>query len=387
VNFRRFSFLFLALIVSHSAGAAGGGSIDNPSGPVRVKKVVTESYVLDKKYASMAGPSSTMDVRLLDTPEPEILWITGIEGRIVDADDVGKEMPPELICHANVDIDARRHRLMLGFHNDLSPKFNARYFTLAQGQTSIQFPDGFGMPVRSDESLALWTQVLNPYDKFIGAHIKQEITFTFIRDSERTAPITPLRFTAVQARVALDDVPAYYSLASHEDRFMPITGAAVEGFPQVQQGEAAADGAMTDEEGHRHTMVDGLGRKYAAHYIVPPGRNENRTVINSLMGLNSDLRIHYVSAHLHPYATSIEIRDMTTGDSVFQADVESSADGKALTKIHNYVSEEPITLRADHDYELISIYENTSEQDVTAMSVLHFYAVFDEFDAARFVRM
>lgn len=80
---------------------------------------------------------------------------------------------------------------------------------------------------------------------------------------------------------------------------------------------------------------------------------------------------------------SIEKRDLTTQSSVFQADVESSSDGKALTKTHNFSRDGPLTLFADHDYDYISTYENTSSQDVTAMAVVHLYAAFDEFNAGR----
>jgi hypothetical protein len=250
-----------------------------------------------------------------------------------------------------------------------------RLFTLSQGQSSIKLSDGFGIPIRSDESLRLTTQVLNAYDEYIGSEIKQKITFTFVRESELTSPMKPLRFVSSFSRVSLEKAPAYYSLVSHKD-FFPMTGAPVEGFPAVAKGVAAD---------YSRTLKVGLGREYSSHWIVPPGRSENHTVMNKLMGLTDDMDIHYIAAHLHPYATSIEISDMTTQSSVFQADVESSPDGKALTKIHNFSSIEPLTLYAHHDYEFNSIYENTSDEDVTAMALIQLYAALDNFDARQFM--
>ena len=366
--------LFVAAVAAQ--GAIRSPDHDGSGSLMHTVTVVTEPFSLESKYASMEGPSNRQNVFLLDAPEPELLWITAIEANIVDARDDSAAMPPQLMCHANLDMDVSGNAALASWYKQLRPTFTPRVFTLAQGQRSISFPQGFGIPVRSDASLRLWTQVLNAYDDYIGSEIRQKITFTFVRESERTAPMTPLRFVFSESRVSLDDAPAYYSLVSHKDHVVPITGAAVEGFPAVAKGEAAD---------HTRTPRDGLGRQYSSHWIVPPGRNEIHTVMNKLMNLTEDIDIHYIAAHLHPYATSIEIRDLTTQSSLFYADVESSSDGKALTKIHNFSSDEPLTLQADHDYDFISIYENTSGEDVTAMAVVHLYVAFDEFDAERYM--
>ena len=255
----------------------------------------------------------------------------------------------------------------MGWNGWASP----RLFTLAQGQTEVHFPDGFGLPVRSDEALSASTQVLNAYDEYIGSEVRQKITIKYIKESERTEQIRGLRLRFTQAVVSLDEAPRYFSMASHDHMEMVITGARTEGMTQLNKGEAAG-----------FVIKDGLGRETAAHWIVPPGYDENHTVMNRLMGLHQDVEIHFIAGHLHPYAKSIVIHDMTNDRLVFSTDIESSADQKVLTKIGNFSSAgDPIMLYADHDYELVTVYNNTTDSDVTAMAVLNMYVLDTEFDA------
>ena len=75
------------------------------------------------------------------------------------------------------------------------------------------------------------------------------------------------------------------------------------------------------------------------------------------------------------------IHDMTNDRLVFSTDIESSADQKVLTKIGNFSSVgDPIMLYADHDYELVTVYNNTTDSDVTAMAVLNMYVLDTDFD-------
>ena len=61
------------------------------------------------------------------------------------------------MCHSNVDLDMARHRQIFGWQ-----KFpSRRLFTLSEGQTEVKLPDGFGIPLRSDEPLSVTAQVLN----------------------------------------------------------------------------------------------------------------------------------------------------------------------------------------------------------------------------------
>ena len=371
-------FLTVAVFVElMGAGSAHAGAAD----PRHMVTLYSEALSLDRKYASMEGPSFVQRVYIASQPEPELLWLTAIDVSVVDGDDDAKMMPAELICHSNLVLFSEA-RLEYGWQD----RNRSRVFTLSQGQASIRVPDGFGLPIRSDEALILESMALNPYDEYIGSDVRTKTTLTFIREAERTAPITPLRMRYVQAYVSIDEAPRYFRVESHEEHFIPnetfvpITGSAAEGFPEVTKGKDAGGHSVT------HGITTELGERLSDHWIVPPGRSEVRTMVNFMIGSTGDLNVHYISGHLHPYASSIEIRDMTTDSSVFRSSIEWTPDDKALKKIQNFSGDEPLTLHADHDYELVSIYNNTSDADVTAMAVMYLFAVDNDFNAARLMQ-
>lgn len=119
--------------------------------------ILSDVYTVDGLYRSMRGPVGVQKL-LLGQPgkPPELLWITGYETTIVDVSGE-KELDREFVCHANLDVDPADHLEKL----PVTPAFGPRLFTLAQGQTSARFPEGFGIPVLSTEILSLQTQVLN----------------------------------------------------------------------------------------------------------------------------------------------------------------------------------------------------------------------------------
>lgn len=94
------------------------------------------------------------------------------------------------MCHSNLDIDVQAHAEALG----ASPSYGSRLFTLSQGQFSVRFPAGFGIPVLSSEALSLTTQVLNlnteaeeaPFD------VRHKVSVEYVRDGEVGLPMKAL---------------------------------------------------------------------------------------------------------------------------------------------------------------------------------------------------
>ncbi len=106
---------------------------------------------------------------------------------------------------------------------------------------------------------------------------------------------------------------------------------------------------------------------------MPPGRQVNRTLVTELMNLPYDTTVHYIAVHLHPFAESLELVDLTTDESVFRAEAAQFGDRIGLARVGHYESPEGIRLYKDHDYELVSVYENTSGQEQDSMAVLYLY--------------
>lgn len=357
-----------ALIPAGGARAALDGPARRPEPWLRSATFLSQVYTVDRKYRSMMGPSSTMEVFPDGTPagaveEPRLLWIVGYEAVVVGADGETPESQ-EFMCHSNLDLDMERHRKYFG----LSPKASDRLFTLSQGQQRIRFPDGFGIPLRSDEPLRLTTQVLNNNVEGASLRLRHKVTILYIRDSEAPWPMKALYQVSANGLVLLEGKDGYYDVADAD--------------PAVH-GEGCLVGGTADPSGHVYT--DDYGRKFTGHWVVPPGLEVNRSNTTRFMGLRFDTTAHYIAVHLHPFARSLELRDLTAGETVFLSRVDPSEGRIGIDRIEHYSSPEGIPLFKDHEYELVSIYDNTSDVDQDSMAVMYMYVLDKEFDREKFL--
>jgi hypothetical protein len=170
------------------------------------------------------------------------------------------------------------------------------------------------------------------------------------------------------------------------DREMvPMFQAAVQGFKSLE-GEGLIYGVENpDIEEHGGGCAigmsalkddidyDRLGRKFTAHWVVEPGYEEMRTNATEFLGLDFDTKAHYIAVHLHPFAQSLELIDRTTGESVFKAEPKNRTDRIGLSEVPFYQSLEGIPLYKDHQYDLISVYNNTSGVEQDSMAVMYLY--------------
>jgi len=90
--------------------------------------------------------------------------------------------------------------------------------------------------------------------------------------------------------------------------------------------------------------------------------------------------VHYIAVHLHPFAESIELRDLTTGESVFRSTAEGFDDRIGIRRVQHFEHVEGISMFAGHEYELVSVYNNTTERDQDSMAVLLLYMLDKEFE-------
>ena len=118
---------------------------------------------------------------------------------------------------------------------------------------------------------------------------------------------------------------------------------------------------------------DRFGQKFTGHWVVKPGREVNKTLVTKFLQLQFDTKIHYIAVHLHPFAESLTLIDRTTGETVFDAKTKQT-DGKiGLAHVDHYESVEGMPIYKDHEYELLSVYNNTSGEDQDSMAVMFMY--------------
>ena len=325
---------------------------------VETKVVYSDAFTIDTTWASMQGPYRVLTVQLTDSTSHELVWVVGYEAAIVDADS-REPKSPEFMCHSNVDLDMARHRQIFGWRKYPS----RRLFTLSEGQTEVRLPDGFGIPLRSDEPLSVTAQVLNHNYRGAPVRVRQRVTVHYIRDGALRRSLVPLYQRGINTLVRLDGPGGAYNTEVDEDA---AHGAHLHG---------GAQGMAADTMPYR----DKAGRTFAGHWVVKPGRETRRTPINGWLQMQEDLKIHYVSVHLHPFAESLKLQDLTTGETLLSSVAENRPERIGLARVDQIASREGITLRKDHEYELVSEYNNTSGADRTAMAVMYLYIEDTEF--------
>ena len=101
------------------------------------------------------------------------------------------------------------------------------------------------------------------------------------------------------------------------------------------------------------------------------------------MNLDYDTTVHYIAVHLHPFAESLELRDLTTDQTIFKSKAKNFKDEIGLEVVDFFSSKEGILLYKDHDYEIVSVYNNTTEEDQDSMAVMYLYLLDKKFQDKR----
>jgi len=231
-------------------------------------------------------------------------------------------------------------------------------FTLSQGEQVIDLPEGFGIPVSSADLFSLTMQVLN----LNGAseRVRHRVTVRFVKQRDLRAPMKPLFATSATGLKLLEGDKAYFGVRE--------ANAAQHG-PGCLQGEKASE----------WEYASSFGRRFAAHWVVKPGREENHTLVTQMLKLPYDSTLHYASIHVHPFAESLELRDLTTGTSVFKAMIRQIEGKIGIAHTEHFSSAKGIPVYKGHQYELVSVYNNTTNVDQDSMAVMTAYLYDREF--------
>ncbi|HYM60108.1 MAG TPA: hypothetical protein VEZ11_04375, partial [Thermoanaerobaculia bacterium] len=281
--------------------------------PIRTQEMLSPVYSIEKKYRSMEGPSSFQKVYLGDREKPELLWITGVRTEMVGEDGSTPQLP-ELMCHVNVDLDSVKHQKLFGATRWVS----TRFMTLSQGMLDARFPEGFAFPIASNEPLTVYTQVLNHNIENPHIKVRHRVTFTYVRDRDLQKPLKALINVGASGTVLIPQEPASMTASAA----MPVKDAGgAHGMsclmaPRAPNAAGMA-GDYTDPQGHHLT----------GHWVVPPGRQVNHSDVTWFMSLPFDTKLHFAAMHLHPFAESIELRDVTANKVLFKANAQNPAKG------------------------------------------------------------
>ena len=349
----------LVLVVMLSLQASASRSGESGSGAGHAVESATEIFTMQRIYPSMFGPTDTDRVTLLQTDEPEVLWITAVRSDIVGADGETPESA-EYFCHSVLARHGKappervRQLRKLG----LSVQ-DRKMFTLVQGLNEIRFPRGFGIPVFSNDQFDVLAMAMNPKEREQPVHVGVDSRIEYLRASELDQEMKPLFLVPLVLMVPRETASADHSTHHH-------------GGDDTCLDTDSAEHVVTSVEGSVPESHESA--THTGHWYVPPGRHTYRQRLAPLRHrIQFDTNVHYIASHLHPFGESLELIDLTTGDTVFKAVARNFPNRVAVENITHYSSREGLAIDRTHEHELVAVYNNTTDQDIDSMAVMYLY--------------
>lgn len=283
---------------------------------------------VDRKYPSMTGPSKSGQVTIGDKETSKNIWIKSF--RVDVEGDKGESVSSEYLCHSWVVLG----KPQLG---------DQRLMTVSQGLEEMKFPQGFAIKAENAAGNAsILAQALNNNDD-INKNLSYKLTVHYLTDTDAEKyALKPLR-TVTVAVMAKDT-----------------------NTPRTESGDIC-----TTQDGMLEPMPAGMSS--LVHFNVPPGRHEYKSPVARTNPIYMGGNIHYIKLHLHPYGESVTLTDKTDGKTVWHGKTLKDANKAALTDADFYSSVDGIRIDPAHEYEITTVYNNTSGAVTDAMAVLRLY--------------
>ena len=335
-------------------------------------EIISAPLTIDRIYRAMEGPKDARSVSFparnaASNDKNDLIWLTGMKTDVFDVENNSNRLQ-EHLCHVTLTLNEKtvenRHALF-----DSMKRQRVRLMSLFQGQTELHFPPNFAIPILSTESLFLGARVLNnneiPKEPY---HLKLKNTIEYVYDEELTHKMNPLflRLYVVQVPVTGMASSSHCDSGEEEER--------LEG-PSEEKTAEVANGSW------KRLEKDKNGNVYSYHWMVPPGRHIYHYRLQEGLEISYDTTAHYINVHLHPFGQYVELRDLTTGKTVFKGRAKNFKNNRrGITYSESYSSEKGILLHKDHNYEIVCEYNNTTSEDVDAMAKMFVFYLDKTFD-------
>lgn len=324
------------------------------------KLFYSSDLIIDTIYRSMQGPYDVKNISL-SVEDEDLLWIVGYRTRIIDSQN-NKPSYDGYMCHNNLNYANEEE---IPWRIKTTGK-NSRIFTLSEGQTYLELPEGFGIPVLNGQKLEMVSQVLNHNLPDLNIEVKHQSEIQYIKGSQSLG-LKPLYQKSTFVTKQLNGPAGVYGLplpciAHHLD------SAHIDGKKPNHNCEIDFSTSKYDP------YSDKYGRKYTSHWAIPIGEEILKTDVTRMMELDEDTKIHMIGVHLHPFGKKLELWDKTKNELLYESSLKPLDSLIGFKSIAYYKSVEGIPVYKDHSYELISTYNcsDTSETH-TAMAVMYLY--------------
>jgi len=285
------------------------------------KEIVSQTHTIDRTYQSMEGLKSTVHFVFNDNEKPNLIWLKKTHVEVIDKNN--NVLSDKYLCHSNLHYDWGKKSLQSHNMNIRTSSWE-KFVDLQQGNMEIEFPKNFGMPLLSNEPLSFHSMVINPQNVAEPFDVRVKTTFEIIHDNDTDSQFKPLSLQIIGLEV-----------------------------PNEHQ-----------------TLT--------FHWEVPPGRHTYRQLQKRGTGIPFNTTIHYIAFHVHHFAESVELYDLTAQNSVFKGYITNLPD--RIDHIDRFSSEKGIFLDMSHEYELIAVYNNPTASHISAMAIMYLYYFDKNFD-------
>lgn len=320
----------------------------------------SSALLIDTIYRSMQGPYVSERIQIEKNNE-EIVYIIGYSSQVVDAKS-NQALPPRYMCHNNLNY-AEVEDLPWNLKTSGS---NSRIFTLSEGQTQLNLPNGFGIPIKANQPFEMVSQVLNHNEENLHLKSRHKVEIIYKGETEGES-ITPLYQQSVFVTQQLEGPEGAYGL--------PLSCSNhVYSKNDVSKKATIHDCSIVYEKGEYNPYSDKYGIKYTGHWTLPNGKQELKTDVTRMLDLSEDSRIHMIGVHLHPFAEKLSFWDTTSDSLLYETNIQKDSSNFSFDNIAFFQSTQGIPVYVDHRYELRSTYHCTdSSTEHTAMAVMYLY--------------
>lgn len=334
------TFLFLASIFHSPQTVQAAKSI-----PTHKVELNLPTITIDNKLTQMmAGPFKLKKFKLPKQDQSKPIWIKRLSVQLTDPNN--KDMT-EFLCHALIHTEPKelstsevRKRMRIGpIHNHIS--------FVSQGMTTIAFPEGFALKTASMATHPIgFMGMVTTYD-----HVPRKIDLNYTASLEyyrdeiaKKHNVTPLRMVSLFSR------------------------------HNIGSNGLGAKGKTHKIEPHHHHP----GHTTTTHWMVPPGEwtyvsDVGFDKLFEREKLTSEVQVHFIRIHLHPYGESVELINETTGELVWKGTAKTHEERAELLHVDTYSSKTGIRFNPKHKYKIRTVYKNTTDYTVNAMSNVRLY--------------
>lgn len=231
--------LFILLVIGNSSC-----NTPRPSGP----ELTTTSGAfqqIDRMIAPGEGPSQSWEALLLKT-YPEPVWLLGAEFRVRTG--TGEEADPGLVDLLNVGWVYPKEHNSFFFPETLA---SDRIFRLSGKTQSVRLPEGYGVPMWSNEPLSLMVRWRNTNVYQRRDEVQLEVTLHFVRDGVGE-PLQAVTVSEVFAAAPVSTRAVYGAEAGFQPESLPPRG--------------------NRRPGSQSSIVDIHGGQFEEEWLASPGQ-------------------------------------------------------------------------------------------------------------------